>query len=142
LIPPAEEAGATVNVLAAGSGQSNRELFRILRHSRWTVSCVETVSESKALLARGWRGVLICEAKLPDGTWKDMLAHALGLPWPPPLIVVALHADDALWTEVLETGGYNLIGKPFSESEVFQIVSAAWLRQRERGRGGVLAAGR
>ena len=131
-----------MNVLATGSEQCNRELFRILRHSRWTVACVRTLSESKAHLSHGWRGVLICEEKLPDGTWKDMLAHALRLPWPPPLIVAAPHANDALWMEVLETGGYNLIGKPFSESEVFQIVSAAWLRQRERPRGGVLAVGR
>ncbi len=136
---PVGTAGATVNILAVGSGPVIDDLLRIVSHSRWTLARVETLEQSMTHLARGWRGVLICEAALPDGTWKDMLSRTTLLPSPPPLIVAATHADDALWMEVLESGGYNLIGKPFIEPEVFRTISAAWLRQRDRVREGVRA---
>jgi FixJ family two-component response regulator len=137
---PVGTAGAAVNILAVGSGSVIDDLLRLLTHSRWSVARVETLTQSVAHLTHGWRGVLICEPALPDGTWKDMLTRALGLPWPPPLIVAATHADDALWMEVLESGGYNLIGKPFNEPEVFRTISAAWLRQRDRVRENLRAA--
>ncbi len=130
-----------MNVLTVGSGPVIHDILRLLSHSRWSVARVETLAQSMAHLTHGWRGVLICESSLPDGTWRDMLAGALGLPCPPPLIVAAAHADDALWMEVLESGGYNLIGKPFVESEVFRTISAAWLRQRERVSQGIRAVG-
>jgi FixJ family two-component response regulator len=130
-----------VNVLAVGCGSIINDLLRLLSHSRWSVARVETLAQSAARLAQGWRGVLVCECALPDGTWRDMLTRALKLPWPPPLIVAAPQADDALWMEVLESGGYNLIGKPLSEPEVFRTISAAWLRDRGRVREGARAAG-
>jgi FixJ family two-component response regulator len=131
---PAGTAGATVNILAVGRGAVINDLLRLLSHSRWSVARVDTLAQSTAHLARGWRGVLVCETALPDGTWKDMLTRALRLPTPPPLIVAAAHPDDALWMEVLESGGYNLIGKPLSEPDVFRTISAAWLRDRGRER--------
>jgi FixJ family two-component response regulator len=134
-------AASSVNVLAVGSGTIIHDLLRLLGHSRWSVSRVETMAQFASHLAQGWRGVLVCEASLPDGDWRDVLAHALRAPWTPPLIVAAAHADDALWMEVLESGGYNLIGKPFVESEVFRVISAAWLRQRDRVREGARAVG-
>jgi FixJ family two-component response regulator len=76
--------------------------------------------------------VLITDAVLTDGDWKDLLAHASQQPLPPPLIVAANHADDRLWMEVLNSGGYNLLGKPFEEQEVFRVVSMAWLHGRKR----------
>ena len=124
-----------------GRGPVITDLVRLLSHSRWSVARVETLAQSAAHLARGWRGVVVCETALSDGTWKDVLTRASRLPWPPPLIVAAAHADDALWMDVLESGGYNLIGKPLSEPEVFRTISAAWLRDRERSRECARAAG-
>ncbi len=50
------------------------------------------------------------------------------------MIVSALHADNSLWMDVLNSGGYNVIGQPFEEQEVFRMVSMAWLHRRDRAK--------
>ena len=75
--------------------------------------------------------VVICEARLPDGGWKDILEDLSLLPDPPPLIVTSRFADEHLWAEVLNLGGYDVLLKPFDRQEVFRIVTGA-LRSRQR----------
>jgi DNA-binding response OmpR family regulator len=125
-----ESGGDPVTVLAIGAGAGMAELQRILGHSRWTVLQAGTLAEARGELRKDGV-VVVCEATLPDGTWKDVLDHALRLPAPPPVIVTSPHADDFLWMEVLNLGGYNVLGRPFREREVFQLVSMAWLRRRD-----------
>ena len=51
---------------------------------------------------------------------------------PPQLIVADRLADDALWAEVLNLGGYDLLMTPFEPEEVWRVVSMAWdFRERE-----------
>ena len=40
-------------------------------------------------------------------------------------IVTSRLADDALWAEVLNVGGYDLLLKPFRAEEVIRMVHAA-----------------
>jgi Protein of unknown function (DUF2934) len=47
---------------------------------------------------------------------------------PPPLIVADCLADERLWAEVLNLGGYDLLAKPFDANGVLQVVSAACRR--------------
>jgi DNA-binding NtrC family response regulator len=124
--------GEPVAVLAVASGPSRDALRRIVGHSRWTLLEAATVAEADVHVRNRAALVLICDAVLPDGSWRDVLDRCLRLPQPPPVIVAADHADDFLWMEVLNAGGYNLLGKPFTEQEVFQIVSTAWLNRRDR----------
>ena len=74
--------------------------------------------------------VVICESALPDGTWRDVLDKINTLTQPPSLIVTSRLADDYLWGEVLNLGGYNVLAKPFRESEVTHVVAS--LRMNER----------
>ena len=55
----------------------------------------------------------------------------------PLLIVTARCADDQLWAEVLNLGGYDVLMKPFERTEVIRVISLAWLNwknTRERNR--------
>jgi len=63
---------------------------------------------------------------LPDGTWKDILRTAETQSQAPLVLVVSRHADDRLWAEVLNLGGYDLLLKPFDRSEVTRVVGMAW----------------
>jgi DNA-binding NtrC family response regulator len=119
-------------VLAVTSPDDLRCLERILGHTRWTLETASSVAEVATRL-RGHPGVVvITDAVLADGDWKDLLACAAQQPSPPPLIVAAHHADDRLWMEVLNSGGYNVVGKPFEGQEVFRVISMAWLHGRKR----------
>jgi FixJ family two-component response regulator len=70
--------------------------------------------------------VVVCERDLPDGSWKDILDMTMLLDSPPPLIVASRLADDYLWAEVLNLGGYDVLTKPLDESEVHRTVRLAW----------------
>jgi DNA-binding NtrC family response regulator len=119
-----------VTVLAVAPPASLVQLRRIIGHSRWHLLEAATVAEAAGLMHAHSAVVLICEATLPDGSWREVLDHTLQLPLPPPVIVAAHHADDYLWTEVLNRGAYNLLGEPFDERELFRLVSSAWLYRR------------
>jgi DNA-binding response OmpR family regulator len=40
-------------------------------------------------------------------------------------------ADDRLWAEVLNIGGYDVLAKPFVPAEVFRTISLAWLNWKD-----------
>ena len=124
--------GSQVTVLAVAPESERAALRRMLEHSRWTLMEASTVEEAAATLRQCFSLVLICEAELPDGTWVELVDHAQQLSAPPPVIVTSRHADDDFWMQVLNRGGYNVLGKPFSEREVFEMVSVAWRHRKHR----------
>jgi DNA-binding NtrC family response regulator len=69
--------------------------------------------------------VVVAEADLPDGSWKDLLDRTSSLPDPPRLIVFSHIADDNLWAEVLNLGGYDVLPVPFATDEVLRAISLA-----------------
>jgi DNA-binding response OmpR family regulator len=70
--------------------------------------------------------VVACEGVLPDGSWKDLYEFlSASLRNPPPFIVVSRHADESLWAEVLNLGGYDVLAKPFESAEVQRVMSMA-----------------
>src|SRR5947208_1062918 len=57
--------------------------------------------------------------------WKDLLRHLWTMEFPPALVVADRLADERLWAEVLNLGGYDLLTKPFVEKEVIHVLSTA-----------------
>ena len=125
------DAAHAVTVLAVSSGGVLEQLRRILAHSRWNLLEAFTIADCVAILRRRSMVVVICDAVLPDGGWRELLRDTLRRPVPPPVIVAAEHDDEGLWMEALNRGAYNLLTVPFQEQEVFELVSRAWLRLRE-----------
>ena len=119
-----------VTVLGIECPSGMEQLRRILTHSRWNLLEAFTMKEGLAILARQSQVVVICDTVLPDGGWRELLRHTLRNPVPPPVIVAADQADEALWMEVLNCGAYNLLSRPFQDQEVFEVVSRAWMRLR------------
>jgi len=66
--------------------------------------------------------VVLCESEL---SWKTILATCESLPKCPRLLVVSRCADERLWAEVLNLGGYDVLLKPFEPMEVTRVVAAA-----------------
>src|SRR5579872_7250341 len=87
-----------------------------------TRNCLETVLYLHQALPR----VVVCERDLPGGSWKHVLEIAAGMPIPPPVIVTSRLADDYLWAEVLNLGGYDVLPTPFDAGEVLRVAFLAW----------------
>jgi DNA-binding response OmpR family regulator len=75
--------------------------------------------------------VVICGCALPDGDWRGMLDEVAAMPKPPSLIVSSRLADERLWAEVLNLGGYDVLLTPFDENEVFWVAYFAWRSSRK-----------
>ena len=67
--------------------------------------------------------VVMCERDLPDGTWQDVLNECQGCSNRPLVMVVSRQADESLWAEVLNLGGYDVLLKPFDRNEVTRVVA-------------------
>jgi DNA-binding response OmpR family regulator len=101
-------------------------LKSILRSSDWNVRFARPSRRIRVALDLGTVGVVLTDARLADGrTWKDVLQEIERTPNPPLLIVTDRLADEALWAEVLNLGGYDVLAKPFDEKEVLHAMTMA-----------------
>lgn len=117
-----------VTVLAISPLEEDHVFLKhIFGHSNWQIRHSRTCREALAVLTGNRVPVIISEKQLPDGNWKDILSAAGRQSQPPLLIVTSRLADDHLWAEVLNLGGYDVLMKPFDPTEVFRVVSLAWL---------------
>jgi DNA-binding response OmpR family regulator len=91
----------------------------------YPVSAAHTVREALAVLHRQPARIVITERDLPDGDWRQVLDALPQLPRPPLLIVASRHADDRLWAEVLNLGGYDVLIKPFDQQELTRVLHLA-----------------
>jgi DNA-binding response OmpR family regulator len=95
-------------------------------HSKWHIRGAGSLREARNWLRENSMYVVICEKQLPDCTWREILEELAAMKNPPPLIVTSLLADERLWAEVLNLGGYDVLMKPFDPQEVVRVVSLAW----------------
>jgi DNA-binding response OmpR family regulator len=117
---------AAAGVLLVGPFDEDlTSLLRILDCSDWNIYWYKTCAEAVSSLARNEISVVLCECDLPDGNWKDLLACLACFANPAPLIVTSRLADDFLWAEVLNLGGYDLLVKPFNAEEVMRTLYRA-----------------
>jgi DNA-binding response OmpR family regulator len=102
--------------------------------SKWSLSACHTLESAVATLKNNHVPIVLCEAELNQGTWRDMLDQSRKLSNPPLLIVTSRLADEHLWAEALNLGAYDVLAKPFDEHEVVRILSLAWLHWNDRSK--------
>ncbi len=110
-------------VLIVASGTDNAVPLRAVPGSdKWLIEKALTCREA-ILAARRFRPrVVLCEERLPDGTWRDLLRELDELWHGSRLIVVSPNADDALWAEVLNLGGYDVLTEPVDRIELQRVI--------------------
>ena len=117
-----------VTVLCVSAHDSDHHsLGHLFSRTKWTLLEARSRAEALRLLRERLVPVVVCDCGLPDGGWKDVLEEASTLPHPPVVIVASRLADDRLWSEVMNLGGYDVLEKPFNQSELVRVVSLAWL---------------
>jgi DNA-binding response OmpR family regulator len=100
-------------------------LSEVLGHLHLSVHVAGTLEESLNHLSTLAVAAVLSEDTLPDGDWRNILAGLARLSSTPKLIVTSRLADDALWAEVLNLGGHDVLAKPFDTEEVLRVVGYA-----------------
>jgi DNA-binding response OmpR family regulator len=100
-------------------------LTGILGNRNCNLTWFRTAGEADGSLSQTKPAVVLCERDLPDGSWKQMLERIQTLTCKPILLVMSRFADDSLWAEVLNLGGYDVLSKPLDETEVVRVVEMA-----------------
>lgn len=101
-------------------------LRKILRRPTWTLHQTYTFDEGCRVLGHAPVKAVITEKRLSESHgWKQLLSQVREMKPAPRLIVIDRLADESLWTEVLNLGGYDLLLKPFDAKEVLHSVIGA-----------------
>ena len=121
--PAAVDPSSLMIVLAAE--EDRRSIEAIVAPCQWKVyragSCEEAIRFARYTHPR----VLLCDDELPDGNWRRIWkALSIG-PLPPLLVVASRNADERLWSQVLNAGGFDLLAKPFRTQEVVWAIHCA-----------------
>lgn len=134
-VPSNRPSDNTVTVLSVSpSAIAQNRLNHIFGHTNWKLETADSCYDALRRLRELHTAVVVCEHKLPDGGWQDLLSGVLELPSPPNVIVTAPDADDVLWSDVLNRGGYDVLARPFDPSEVVRIISLAWMNWKQTHR--------
>jgi DNA-binding NtrC family response regulator len=122
------EHGAELSSLAIGSSVEDLSFLEDrFKEAKWTLYTARTYREALRELSWNRMPVVFCECPVPEGSWKDVLGQLALMPDRPRLIVFSRHADETLWAEVLNLGGYDLLATPFREPELVFTIGMAWL---------------
>jgi len=109
-------------------------LREILHGLKWRIHEAQGAREVAQFLSEHRAPVILCHCSFADGDWRDLVECISGLPSPPRLVVTSELADEFLWAEVLNLGGYDVIVQPFRESEVIRILTSAIWQWAEESR--------
>jgi DNA-binding response OmpR family regulator len=116
----------TVHALAVGEFHQDRPLLHdLFRDLGWRLFEASNRRRAIQCLERNVVHVVLAESDLPNWNWKKILRDIRRLAPPPQLIVTSRTADDYLWAEVLNIGGYDVLPQPFERDEVERVVASA-----------------
>lgn len=121
-----------VTLLVSQFKDDRNALREIFSHTNWKLQEASSCQEALELMRSERIPVVLSECTLPDGSWRDILASFSDSDHPPCLIVTSHLADERLWAEVLNEGGYDLLPKPFDSREVTRVISLAWLHWKNQ----------
>jgi DNA-binding NtrC family response regulator len=120
---PPEDA---VCALLVGEYDDDRLLLRqLFREAGWRLFEARDWKKARQHLNHDPVHVVITRSECEGWDWKTVLHNLMRRTQPPQLIVTSRTADDKLWSEVLNCGGYDLLPEPLRRDEVERVVAAA-----------------
>ena len=122
---PEVSAGETT-ILSVSPCEQDRWLITALASSQQaTVLTASSLAEAITLCRRHSISLVVCERDLPDGDWRELLHQVNQLLPEARVVVTSRLADERLWAEVLNLGGYDVLAKPLCWQEVAHVIGSA-----------------
>jgi hypothetical protein len=104
-------------------GNLVREVFKKLG---WRLFEAQDREFSMECLEHNPVQVVISKADMANWNWRHVLDDLQELAKPPQLIVTSRTAEESLWAEVLNIGGYDVMALPFERFEVERVIASAY----------------
>lgn len=94
------------------------------------VDAVESAEEAQRRLRAGYPGIVVTDMRLPGIDGMALLRWVVELDADLPVIIITGHGDVTLAVEAMRSGAYDFMQKPFSTSDLVDVVRRA-LEKRE-----------
>jgi DNA-binding response OmpR family regulator len=117
-----------LTMMVGGPASDYALLQEICEKSGWGLCRARNRRDTARILQTGRVEVVISDRDLPQGNWRDLLRDLSNVQHPPALVVTSRMADEALWAEVLNMGGYDVLAQPLDSEEVTRVIGAALRR--------------
>jgi DNA-binding response OmpR family regulator len=115
-----------VCALLVGEYETDRFLVHeVFKSLGWRLFEARDRKRAMHFLERNPVKVVIAKTDVPNWSWRRVLNDLRSLTNPPQLIVTSRTADESLWAEVLNIGGYDVMAQPFERYEVERVVASA-----------------
>ncbi len=115
-------------VAAFGRDEDRCGLERILGPCRWNLVWKQTCAGAVEAVRDTAAPIIISDQALADGNWRELWHQLQETSSPPMFILGSRMADESLWAELLNLGGYNLLSIPFDPEEVIRTVHGALMQ--------------
>ncbi|MGA3238352.1 MAG: response regulator [Bryobacteraceae bacterium] len=115
-----------VCALLVGEYEVDRFLVHeVFKKHGWRLFEARDRKRAMQCLERNPVKVVIAKTDVPNWSWRRVLNDLRSLTKPPQLIVTSRTADESLWAEVLNVGGYDVMAQPFEQYEVERVIASA-----------------
>lgn len=111
-------------LVVSRADQDHVLLGELFRASEWRVLDAAGLGEVRHLLTWDRVSLIICDSKLADGSWKDILSLIAPLPEPPRLVVASDRFGPESWSEALHLGAFDMLRKPFEKEQVARVANS------------------
>jgi DNA-binding response OmpR family regulator len=116
----------SISALLVGDFAEDRFLLKdIFQKCGWHLFEARDRCGALASLHNNPVSVVIAESQLDRWSWRKLLHDLRSIATPPQLVVTSRTADDHLWAEVLNVGGFDVLARPLDRTEVERVVASA-----------------
>lgn len=103
--------------------EERRRFVHVLQEKGWDVTCATCVKDCREMLANRKVRLILCDFRLPDGTYRDVMQLARFGESKVPVVVMSRLADWDEYLEVLRNGAFDLISSPCEPTDLLVAVS-------------------
>jgi len=124
-------------LIVSPSSRDKQTLERILQEdARWRVFCADTTERALAALRFEAIPLVLFDTSVPTPDWHAAIRTLLSVSHPVCLLLVSPLVDYALWEELVQLGGFDVLPKPFDKDKVLRTLNFAvehwhggWIRR-------------
>jgi len=101
-------------------------LHRIAEPHAWSVEVARSGKQALQVLQEERAQIVLFDIDLLGLDWKSDLRALVSSPSQPSVILVSTGVSDALWEEIIECGGYDVLDLPLQKVKTELTLQYAW----------------